>query len=83
VVIRTFDIGGDKQIADLHYCTGQNPALGVRGVRRHLLRHPEELRLQLRAILRAAVGCQVDILLPMVTIVDDIRQVNKIFEGVK
>jgi len=83
VVIRTFDIGGDKEIAGLNYCTGQNPALGVRGVRRHLLRHPEELRLQLRAILRAAVGCQVDILLPMVTIVDDIRQVNKIFEGVK
>jgi phosphotransferase system enzyme I (PtsI) len=83
VVIRTFDIGGDKQIAGLNYCTGQNPALGVRGVRRHLLRHPEELRIQLRAILRAAVGCQVDILLPMVTTVDDIRQVKKIFEDVK
>jgi len=83
VVIRTFDIGGDKQIGDLQYCTGQNPALGVRGVRRHLLRHPEELRNQLRAILRAAVGCHVDILLPMVTTVDDIRQVKRIFESVK
>ncbi len=83
VVIRTFDIGGDKQIAGLDYCTGQNPALGVRGVRRHLLLHPDELRAQLRAILRAAVGCQVDILLPMVTTVDDIRGVRKIFEGVK
>jgi phosphotransferase system enzyme I (PtsI) len=83
VVIRTFDIGGDKQIAGLDYCTGQNPALGIRGVRRHLLRHPEELRIQLRAILRAAVGCQVDILLPMVTTVDDIRGVKKIFEDVK
>lgn len=83
VVIRTFDIGGDKQIAGLNYCTGQNPALGVRGVRRHLLRHHEELQIQLRAILRAAVGCQVDILLPMVTTVDDIRQVKKIFEHVK
>jgi phosphotransferase system enzyme I (PtsI) len=83
VVIRTFDIGGDKQITGLDYCTGQNPALGVRGVRRHLLVYPEELRVQLRAILRAAVGCQVDILLPMVTTVDDIRQVKKIFEDVK
>lgn len=83
VVIRTFDIGGDKQIAGLHYCTGQNPALGVRGVRRHLLWHPKELRIQLRAILRAAVGCQVDILLPMVTTVDDILQVKKILEDVK
>jgi len=83
VVIRTFDIGGDKQIANLHYCTGQNPALGVRGVRRHLLRYLEELRTQLRAILRAAVGCQVDILLPMVTTVDDIRQVKHISEDIK
>jgi len=83
VVIRTFDIGGDKQIAGLNYCTGQNPALGVRGVRRHILWHPEELRIQFRAILRAAVGCQVDILLPMVTTVDDIRQAKKILEEVK
>jgi phosphotransferase system enzyme I (PtsI) len=83
VVVRTFDIGGDKQIADLHECTGQNPALGVRGVRRHLLRHPEELRIQVRAILRAAQGCQVDILLPMVTTVDDIRKVKHLLEEVK
>jgi len=83
VVIRTFDIGGDKQIAGLNYCTGQNPALGVRGVRRHLLWHPEELRIQFRAILRAAVGCQVDILLPMITTVDDVRQAKKILEEVK
>ncbi|MBW1691049.1 MAG: phosphoenolpyruvate--protein phosphotransferase [Deltaproteobacteria bacterium] len=83
VVIRTFDIGGDKQIAGLNYCTGQNPALGVRGVRRHLLRHPEELRVQLRAILRAAVGCRADILLPMVTTADEIRQVKNILEDVK
>jgi phosphotransferase system enzyme I (PtsI) len=83
VVIRTFDIGGDKQIAGLNYCTGQNPALGVRGVRRHLLWHPEELRIQFRAILRAAVGYQADILLPMVTTVDDIRRAKKILEEVK
>ncbi len=83
VVIRTFDIGGDKQIAGLNYCTGQNPALGVRGVRRHLLRYPEELRIQLRAILRAAVGYQVGILLPMVTTVDEIRQVKHLFEDIK
>ncbi|HUT73038.1 MAG TPA: phosphoenolpyruvate--protein phosphotransferase [Desulfatiglandales bacterium] len=83
VVVRTFDIGGDKQIPNLHECTGQNPALGVRGVRRHLLRHPEELRIQVRAILRAAQGCHVDILLPMVTTVDDIREVKHILEEVK
>ena len=83
VVIRTFDIGGDKQIAGLHYCTGQNPALGVRGVRRHILRRPEELQTQLRAILRAAVGFPVGILLPMITTVDDIREVKRLFQNVK
>jgi phosphotransferase system enzyme I (PtsI) len=82
VVIRTFDIGGDKQIAGLNYCVGQNPALGVRGIRRHILWHPEELRIQLRAILRAAVGCQVDILLPMVTTANDVRQAKKILKDV-
>ncbi len=83
VVVRTFDIGGDKQIGDLHYCYGQNPALGIRGVRRHLLRRPEELRTQLRAILRAAVGFPVGVLLPMITTVDDIREVKRLFEDVK
>ena len=83
VVVRTFDIGGDKQIGDLHYCYGQNPALGIRGVRRHLLRRPEELRTQLRAILRAAVGFPVGVLLPMITTVDDIGEVKRLFERVK
>jgi len=83
VVIRTFDIGGDKQIADLYYCTGQNPALGVRGVRRHLLLRPSEIQTQLRAILRAAVGFPVGILIPMITTVNDIREVKRILESVK
>jgi len=83
VVTRTFDIGGDKQIPDLHYCTGQNPALGVRGVRRHLLRRPDELQTQLRAILRAAVGFPVGILFPMITTVDDIREIKRLLESVK
>ena len=83
VVIRTFDIGGDKQITDVHYCRGQNPALGVRGVRRHLLDRPEELRDQLRAILRAAVGFPVGVLVPMITTVDDIREVKRVFQDVK
>jgi len=83
VVIRTFDIGGDKKIADLYYCTGQNPALGVRGIRRHLLQRPNELQTQLRAILRAAVGFPVGILIPMITTVDDIREVKRLLESVK
>jgi len=83
VVIRTFDIGGDKKIAELHYCSGQNPALGVRGIRRHLLLRPNELQTQLRAILRAAVGFPVGILIPMITTVDDIKEVKRLSESVK
>ena len=83
VVIRTFDIGGDKQIAEFQYCTGQNPAMGVRGIRRHLLQRPNELQTQLRAILRAAVGFPVGILFPMITTVDDMREVKRLMESVK
>jgi len=83
VVIRTFDIGGDKRRLDLHRCTGENPAMGVRGIRRHLLRRPEELGTQVRAILRASVGQQVGILLPMITTIEDIRRAKRHFEIAK
>ncbi len=77
VVIRTFDIGADKQNPNIYRDRGQNPALGVRGIRRHLLCCPGELRTQLRAILQAAAGGEVGVLLPMVTTVDDIRRVKR------
>jgi phosphotransferase system enzyme I (PtsI) len=73
LVLRTFDIGADKVTTALHKCTGPNPALGIRGLRRHLLRFQEELRTQLKAILRAAVNAEVAILLPMVTHAEDVR----------
>lgn len=72
VVIRTFDIGGDKSMGLSDRCTGRNPSLGLRGIRRHLMDRPEELRTQLRAILRAALGANVGILIPMVTTLDDV-----------
>lgn len=83
VTFRTFDIGADKQSPTHFQCTGQNPALGVRGIRRHLLRYPEELRTQMRAILRAAEGCAVRILLPMVTTLKDVEEAKAHFQAVK
>ena len=80
VMIRTFDLGGDKTVPGLHRCSGSNPALGVRGLRRHLLRHPEELKAQIRAILRAAVGHEVGILLPMVTHAGDVKEVRALLQ---
>ena len=73
LVVRTLDIGADKSTAGLHRCVGANPALGLRGIRRHLVNTPEELRSQMRAVLRAAVDAPVGILFPMVTDVRDIR----------
>ena len=83
VIIRTFDIGADKQNPAIYRSKGQNPALGVRGIRRHLLCCPEELRTQLRSILRAAHNAPVGILLPMVTTKDEIKQVKEHLEIVK
>jgi len=77
VTIRTFDIGGDKDMGLASRCTGRNPALGLRGIRRHLVESPDELRTQFRAILRAAVGAPVGILIPMVTTVGDITEAKR------
>jgi phosphoenolpyruvate-protein kinase (PTS system EI component) len=74
LVLRTFDVGAEKVIDGIQDDTDINPALGVRGLRRHLLRVPEELRTQLRAVLIATAGANAAILLPMVTNVDDVRR---------
>ena len=83
VVIRTFDIGADKHIGLLQKCTGNNPSLGVRGIRRHLSGHTEELRIQLRAILRASIAGNVGVLIPMVTTLDDVIHTKKHFNTVR
>ncbi len=82
VTIRTFDIGGDKTMGLAARCTGRNPALGLRGIRRHLTKSPDELRSQFRAVLRAAVDAPVGLLIPMVTTVEDIIQTKRIWMDV-
>lgn len=77
VAIRTFDIGGDKSMGLSDRCTGRNPSLGLRGIRRHLVDEPEELRTQLRAIFRASLGANVGILIPMVTTLGDITAAKR------
>ncbi len=80
LVMRTFDIGGDKQISSLQVSTGRNPALGLRGIRRHLRRDSGEFRTQLRAMLRACADSDAGIMVPMVTTVDDVRKAKRRFE---
>ena len=67
VTIRTLDAGGDKPIRGLTVDGESNPFLGLRGIRLSLAR-PEVFRVQLRALLRAAVHGPLKVMLPMVTI---------------
>jgi phosphotransferase system enzyme I (PtsI) len=82
VTIRTLDIGGEKSLPRLNIEKEPNPALGLRAVR-FSLQNRDLFRIQLRAILRASVGKNVRVLVPMVTEVDEVLEVKDIFEGVK
>lgn len=75
VVIRTFDLGGDKFPAAFEAPMEANPFLGWRSIR-VCLDQPEIFRPQLRAILRAAVGRDLRIMLPLVTRVDEVLRVR-------
>jgi len=73
VTIRTLDAGGDKPISGLTREHETNPFLGVRGVRLSL-RRPEVLMIQLRALARAAVDGNLKVMVPMVTVPDELAQ---------
>jgi len=73
VTIRTLDAGGDKPIPGLTREHETNPFLGVRGVRLSL-RHPQVLNVQLRALARAAVGTNLKVMIPMVTLPQELER---------
>ncbi len=74
VVIRLFDLGGDKPFLPLHK-EEQNPALGCRGIRL-LLKYPVFLQTQLRALLRANQRGNIRLLIPMLSEIDEVRKVK-------
>jgi phosphocarrier protein FPr len=75
VRVRTFDLGADKPAPYLNQQAEGNPFLGVRGVRL-ALDHEDVLRTQLRAICRAAESHPLDVMLPMISIVDEVERVR-------
>jgi multiphosphoryl transfer protein len=72
VIIRTFDIGGDKPLPYLGLPVEANPFLGLRAVRMYDM-HPEVIRTQVRAILRASASGRLKIMLPMVCCLEEVR----------
>lgn len=76
VNIRLLDIGGDKNLPYLPLPFESDPSLGLRGIR-VLLRFPELLRAQLRAILGMAAHHNIGIIVPMVTVVEDVVRVRE------
>ncbi len=88
IVARTLDAGADKPFPALEPLIGPlneaNPALGLRGVRIHLL-HEELLRQQLRALLRASAQAEIQlhIMFPMIATLEEVRRVRAIFTAVR
>ena len=81
VVIRTLDIGADKQVAYFNLQKEENPAMGVRAIR-ICLNRPEVFRTQLRALYRASAYGKVAIMFPMITSVWEVRECKRACQAV-
>ena len=77
VIIRTLDVGGDKEIPYLHLTKEDNPFMGFRAVR-YCLNNPDQYKVQLTALLRASAFGDIKIMVPLVTNIDEIRQVKEL-----
>ncbi|MBO5609264.1 MAG: phosphoenolpyruvate--protein phosphotransferase [Eubacterium sp.] len=82
VIIRTLDIGADKQADYFELPKEENPALGLRAIRICLTR-PEVFKTQLKAILRASAFGKISIMFPMIISVDEVKRIKEIVAGVK
>lgn len=82
VIIRTIDIGADKQAEYFHLGKEENPAMGYRGIR-ICLKQPEIFKTQLRALFRAAVFGNLAVMYPMITSTEEVERVQQIVEQVQ
>lgn len=82
VTLRTLDLGGDKFADYLHKGTELNPQLGWRAIR-FCLERPDIFKAQLRAMLRASTHGNIQIMFPMISGVDELRQVKALFQEVR
>ena len=82
VIIRTLDVGGDKEIPYMNLQKEENPFMGFRAVR-YCLNNPEQYKVQLTALLRASAFGDIKIMLPLVTSLDEVRQARALIEECK
>ena len=82
VIIRTLDIGADKQVDYFNLGNEENPALGYRAIR-ICLKQPDIFKTQLRALFRAAVYGNLSIMYPMITSVEEVKQIYAIVAEVE
>lgn len=82
IIIRTLDIGADKQLSYFKMTNEANPFLGLRGIR-FSLKYRDIFETQLRAILRLSNEKNIKIMYPMITTIREVREANKILEKVK
>ncbi len=82
VIIRTLDIGADKQVDYFKLDKEENPALGYRAIRICLTR-PDLFKTQLRALYRASYYGQISIMFPMITSVEEVKEIKVIVQEVK
>ncbi|MBR4581282.1 MAG: phosphoenolpyruvate--protein phosphotransferase [Lachnospiraceae bacterium] len=82
VIIRTLDIGADKQADYFALPKEENPAMGLRAIRICLTR-PEVFKTQLRAIFRASAFGKIAIMFPMIISVEEVKEIKEIVAGVK
>ena len=82
VIIRTLDIGADKQASYMQLAGEENPAMGLRAIR-ICLNRPQILKTQLRAIYRAGSYGNVAVMYPMITSVKEVKQIKALAEEVK
>lgn len=82
VIVRTLDIGADKQVDYFNLDHEENPAMGYRAIRICLGRR-DIFRTQLRALLRASAYGNIGIMYPMIISVDEVKEIKKIVESIK
>lgn len=82
VTVRTLDIGGDKFISSMQMPKEMSPSLGTRAIR-FCLECPDIFKTQLRAILRASVHGRMQLMYPMISSIEELRQANAILNEVK